>query len=429
MLLLLVEDELHIRLGIAEMLAGEGYQVLQAEGLQQAMACIDEEGPDAVLADINLPDGDGLALLDYCAGLRLEIPMIFMTAFGSRDLALQAIGRGAYDYITKPIRFDELFARLHRLRERERLKGQIQRKAMRKREAGRLALLGESAAMRAVRRAAEKAIHATSPVLITGETGVGKGLLAKLIHTSGAHGELPFVSINCASIPESLLESELFGYLRGAFTGADRNKKGLLDEVKGGTLFLDEVGELPLPLQAKLLHVLDDGRFRPLGGMRDHRFAGRIIAATNVPMERLLAEKRFRSDLYYRLSVLTIEIPPLRERVEDILPLAERIYRELAAELGRPRPAALPASLAAELMRQRWPGNVRQLRNHLERHLIFGEAEERTDAGTPPLAGVVRDFERAWIRRTIAECRGDKSAAAKRLGIGLSTLYRKLDGE
>jgi len=428
MLLLLVEDELHIRLGIAEMLRDDGYHVLQAGDLQQSMRLIDEESPDAILADINLPDGDGFSLLHYCEQRKLEIPVIFMTAFGSRDLALQAISQGACDYITKPIRFDELFARLHRLRETQLLKQQVHRNAVNKRKESRLALLGASPAMRVVRHAAEKAIQTNAPVLITGETGVGKGLLAELIHSCGPRSDLPFVSINCASIPENLLESELFGYRKGAFTGAEGNKKGLLDEVGGGTLFLDEIGEMPLNLQAKLLHVLDHGHYRPLGSTRDHSFAGRIISATNVATERLLAGNHFRSDLYYRLSVLTIEIPPLRERVEDLLPLAERIYQELASELGRSQPTRLPLSLAAEIQQQHWPGNVRQLRNYLERSLIFSSDEVRPEKEDEPLlADVVRRFERGWIQRTVAECGGDKALAARRLGIGISTLYRKLD--
>ncbi|MDX8414126.1 MAG: sigma-54 dependent transcriptional regulator [Mariprofundales bacterium] len=426
MLLLLVEDEHYIRVGIAEMLSDEGYQVVQAENLQQALQLIADESPDAILSDINLPDGDGFALLESCKAQQVDIPIIFMTAFGNRELAVQAINQGAYDYISKPLRFDELFARLHRLSEMQRLKDQLHRKVTRKLEEGKLAVLGKSSAMQSVRKVAEKAMCSSAPILITGETGVGKGLLAKLIHSGGERKDLPFVSINCASIPENLLESELFGYRKGAFSGADRNKKGLLEEAEG-TLFLDEIGEMPMLLQAKLLHVLDSKMFRPLGSTKDRSFEGRVIAATNLPTALLLGSDRFRSDLYYRLSVVTIDIPPLRQRVEDIVPLAERIYCELELEMGRsPQPISMAQVLT--LQQQAWPGNIRQLRNHLERMLILdGDATEEEGMERPSLADVTEQFERDWVLRTIAECDGDKAAAAQRLAIGLSTLYRKLD--
>ncbi len=427
MLILLVEDEKHIRVGIAEMLLDEGYQVVQAGTLDEALRMVESERPDVVLSDIHLPDGDGFSLLQRCRNMAVELPVIFMTAFGGRDVALQAISQGAYDYIAKPLRFDELFARLHRIRELQELRGQVQRDSARRQKMGALTTLGDSPAMCRVRRAAERAANSRAPVLILGETGVGKGMLAGLIHSEGMHRDRPMVSVNCASIPENLLESELFGYRKGAFTGAEGHKKGLLEEVGDGTLFLDEIGEMPLPLQAKLLHVLDHGFFRPLGGTRALRFTGRVVAATNVPAEELLQKKHFRSDLYYRLSVLVIEIPPLRERIEDLLPMAEQIYARLAEEMGRdPR---LPPALAATIRQQRWPGNVRELRNYLERALIFGESADEVDATPPSLSEVVQRFERDWIRRAISECGGDKAAAARRLGIGLSTLYRKMGDE
>lgn len=429
MMILIVEDEAHIRTGIAEMLRDEGYTTIEAGSIKEGIALAAQETPDVILGDIHLPDGEGFRILHYCRDQGLDTSIMFMTAFGSRELAIQAISEGAYDYIAKPIRFDELFARLHRLREMRQLRGQVQRKVSRKLEESQLAILGDSAPMQAVRSIAGKAASCDAPVLITGETGVGKGLLAKLIHASSKRQTEPFVSINCASIPENLLESELFGYRKGAFTGADRNKKGLLEEAGDGTLFLDEIGEMPPPLQAKLLHVLDDAMFRPLGDTKTLRFTGRIVAATNIAVGQLLKGVRFREDLYYRLSVITIDIPPLRQRPEDLLPLAERIYRELATEIGRPA-GALPAVLARRIQHHDWPGNVRELRNFLERALILGEENEadRGDAGETTLAEALRWFESAWIRRVIDECGGDKAEAAKRLDIGLSTLYRKTEG-
>jgi len=424
MQILIVEDELHIRTGIAEMLSDEGYTVLQASTVSEGIDLVDQESPAVVLCDINLPDGDGFRVLHYCQSQKHQCAVMFMTAFGNRELAVQAITEGAADYISKPIRFDELFARLHRINEMQNLRGQVRRKVAKKVVESELSVLGDSPPMQRVRRIAEKAAGSEAALLITGETGTGKGLLTKLIHATSSRKEHALVSINCASIPETLLESELFGYRKGAFTGADKNKQGLLESVGEGTLFLDEIGEMPLLLQAKLLHVLDDGSFRPLGGMQNQRFNGRVIAATNANLEEKIAEKAFREDLFYRLSVLTIEIPPLRERAEDILLLAEKIYNDLAEEMGHGQ-TALPIDLLKGLQTNPWPGNVRQLRNHLERMLILdGDSED--EITSPTLSEALIQFEAAFIQRTVMEYSGDKSIAAKQLGIGLSTLYRKL---
>ncbi|HKI62314.1 MAG TPA: sigma-54 dependent transcriptional regulator [Mariprofundaceae bacterium] len=424
MLILIIEDERRIREGIAQMLTEDGYDVLQAETMEQGIALVESEFPAVVLSDINLPDGDGFTALRYCLNKGIETSFIFMTAFGSRDVAIQAIQEGAYDYVSKPLRFDELFARLKRLEEMQNLKGQVNRKSERKLAESRLAILGDSPPMQRVKVLAGKAAESDAPLLITGETGVGKGLLAKLVHATSHRSKQPFISINCASIPENLLESELFGYHKGAFTGADKNKKGLFDEVGEGTLFMDEIGEMSIPLQAKLLHVLDDGTFRPLGSTRDLHFRGRMIAATNVALEDMIVSRDFRQDLFYRLSVLTIEVPPLRSRHDDLLPLAESIYRELSSEMGRPFDR-LPLEVAQEVQNQAWPGNVRELRNYLERTLIFGETPMEDAGDEVTLADAVHRFERSWIERVILECGGDKAAAAERLGVGLSTLYRK----
>lgn len=425
MLILLIEDEQRIREGISQMLVEEGYDVLEAASLAQAKQQL-EESPAIVLSDINLPDGDAFMLLSYCHACGMDASFIFMTAFGSRDLAIKAFAQGAADYISKPLRFDELFARLHRIKEMQSLRGQVQRKALRKLAVSSLATLGASKAMQSVKTMAEKAAGCDVPLLITGETGVGKGLLAKLIHASSPRNEKAFISVNCASIPETLLESELFGYRKGAFTGADQNKKGLLEEASDGVLFLDEIGEMPLLLQAKLLHVLDDGAFRPLGSTKSLQFKGRIITATNVLPQDLAQGSAFRTDLYYRISVISIDIPPLRDRPEDVLPLAERMYQELAADMGK-QVQALPSLLVMQLQQQSWPGNVRQLRNHLERALIFDD--ETVPVNKPSLHESLQYFEQALIKRTLEECKGNKEAAAQQLGLALSTLYRKLDGK
>ncbi len=424
MQILIVEDELHIRASIAEMLSDEDYDVLQAKTVSEGIDLIERESPAVVLCDINLPDGDGFRVLHFCQSQQQQCAVMFMTAFGNRELAVQAITEGADDYISKPIRFDELFARLHRIREMQNLRGQVRRKTAKKVVESELSVLGDSPPMQRVRRVAEKASSSQAPLLITGETGTGKGLLTKLIHATSSRKGHPLVSINCASIPENLLESELFGYRKGAFTGADRNKQGLLESVGEGTLFLDEIGDMPLLLQAKLLHVLDDGSFRPLGAMQSQRFKGRVIAATNADLSKQIAQKKFREDLFYRLSVLTIEIPPLRQRVEDILLLAEKIYVDLAEEMGHAH-TGLPLELLKTLQTNPWPGNVRQLRNYLERMLILG-GEPEDEIISPTLSEALVQFESVFIQRTVTECGGDKSSAAERLGIGLSTLYRKL---
>jgi len=425
MLILIIEDERRIREGIAQMLAEDGYDVLEAGDVETGIASIEREEPPVVLTDINLPDGDGFTVMRYCQHQGMETAFIFMTAFGSRDVAIQAIQEGAYDYISKPLRFDELFARLKRLQEMQDLKGQVKRKSERKLAESRLAVLGDSIPMQRIRKLAARSAGSGAPLLITGETGVGKGLLAKLVHASGTRRKHALVSINCASIPENLLESELFGYRKGAFTGADHNKKGLFEEVGEGTIFLDEIGEMPMPLQAKLLHVLDDGRFRPLGGTRDLHFKGRVIAATNVKLEDMIAERTFRQDLYYRLSVLSIEVPPLRNRPDDLMPLAENIYRELAVNMGRPA-ERMPVDVAGQVQQRMWSGNVRELKNYLERALIFGDESGDEDMDMT-LTEAMHRFERSWIERVIDDCGGDKALAAARLGVGLSTLYRKLE--
>jgi len=425
-LILIIEDERRIREGIAQMLAEEAYDLLEAETMEQGINMIESEAPSVVLSDINLPDGDGFTALRYCQHKGIDVPFIFMTAFGSRDVAIQAIQAGAYDYVSKPLRFDELFARLKRLEELQHLKGQVARKSERKLAEGRLAVLGDSVPMQRVRRLAAKASGSNAPLLITGETGVGKGMLAKLVHASSQRSKHPFVSINCASIPENLLESELFGYRRGAFTGADKNHKGLFEEVGEGTLFLDEIGEMPMQLQAKLLHTLDDRTFRPLGSTRNLHFKGRVIAATNVVLEQMIENRAFRQDLYYRLSVLSIEVPPLRNRPDDLLPLAESIYRELATEMGRPT-EHMPLAISGQVQQRMWKGNVRELKNYLERALIFGDDSIEEDLDLT-LAEAISRFEHSWAKRVIADCGGDKTIAARRLGIGLSTLYRKLEG-
>jgi len=435
MKILIVEDERHIRQGIVEMLAEEGYEMLEADSLQAAYDQLADGNIDMILSDIRLPDGDGFDLLRALKVQNNPLPCILMTAFGNRELAEQALKNGAYDYISKPIRFDELLARLMRLNERLELEQQLNTMSAAIRGGSKLTSLGSSQAMHHVRHLAEKATAVRSPVLIEGETGVGKGRLVKLIHASGVNASEPLVQLNCSAIPSELMESELFGHKKGAFSGADRNREGLLTAAGKGTLFLDEIGELPLPMQAKLLHVLDDGRFRPVGDTREQTFEARVIAATNRNLREEIQQKRFREDLYFRLDVLRIRIPPLRERQEDIVPLAIHILKEHDNE-ATASIAPLDTDQCLWLQNQAWPGNVRELRNTLERALLLSrdrklcipptETEHKMESKN--LVEAVAHFERNMILQTIAHCQGDKERAANKLAIGLSTLYRKLEG-
>lgn len=432
--ILVVEDERHIRQGIVEVLSEEGYAVSEADSLQGAFDQLADENIDAILSDIRLPDGDGFDILRALKAQNNPVPCILMTAFGNRDLAEQALKNGAYDYISKPIRFDELLARLMRLNEKLDLERQINTLSAAIRGGTELSSLGNSQAMQHVRHLAEKAAAVHSPLLIEGETGVGKGRLVKRIHASGVNASEPLVRLNCSAIPAELMESELFGHKKGAFSGADRDREGLLAAAGKGTLFLDEIGELPLPMQAKLLHVLDDRQFRRVGDTREQTFEARVVAATNRNLKDEIQHKHFREDLYFRLDVLRIRIPPLRERQEDIVPLAIHLLKELGNEttaLTKP----LDTAQCLWLQEQPWPGNVRELRNILERSLLLAHdgkmrippGQTEAEVESTNMAEAVTRFEHHLILQTIEHCQGNKEDAAKELGIGLSTLYRKLE--
>ncbi len=436
MKILIVEDELHIRQGVMEVLSEEGYGVLEAVSLQTAYDQLEDKSIDAILSDIRLPDGDGFDLLRTLKAQNNPVPCILMTAFGNRDLASQALMEGAYDYVAKPLRFDELMARLERLEEKLSMRCQIQQAESDIRARGKLAILGDSSPMREVRSLIEKAATFPSPVMIEGETGVGKGLVARLLHSTSHYHNQPFVRLNCAAIPRDLMESELFGHKRGAFSGANRDREGLLATADKGTLFLDEIGELPTVMQTKLLHVLDEHRFRPVGSTKEQNFRARVIAASNHDFKKMVMEGIFRQDLYYRLDVLNIHIPPLRKRHEDIIPLSIRLLKQLCEEMAQPCPE-LSQEQRLWLQSQEWPGNVRELCNTLEKSLLLSAGRNFTlpfqqalpTGSTLTLDSVTKNFERSLIQQTITSCHGDKTEAARRLDIGVSTLYRKLEDQ
>ena len=438
---LIIDDEPGLRQSLGLLLADAGYEVT-AEGdprraLERALA----ESFDLVLCDVRMPELSGLDFLRrYRAGDGAAL-VIMMSAYGGEDAALAAMKEGAYDYLPKPFRPDEVILTLRKAEEREGLRHEIAGlRAQLDGGPGERGVIGESAAMQeALKLVARVAEHATT-VLITGESGTGKEVIARAVHRASLRTGRAFVAINCAAIPESLLESELFGHVRGAFTGATADKAGLFETADGGTLLLDEIGEMPLPLQAKLLRVLQESEIRRVGDQRTKKVNVRVIAATARDLAADAAAGRFREDLYYRLAVVTIRLPPLRERREDITPLARHFIDRLARRLGRTLKAA-PETLTW-LAEQEWRGNVRELENSIERAAVLsaGDTLQPSDfetqgraasagasGGVEPLHVAVERAERAAIVAALAQANGNRRTAAQLLDVSLRTLFYKID--
>lgn len=437
--ILVAEDQPGVRSFLAAALEDANFAVLEAEDGAAAIALLEQREFDVVLTDLRMPKADGMAVLARARAIAPETAVIVLTAFGSIERAVEAMRLGAADFLTKPVEspavlvlaVERALGERHLRRENERLR----------RDAtpvpGFDAVVHEGPAMRGLLKLARAVAPTRSTVLLTGESGTGKEVLARAIHTAGAGPEAPFVAVNCAALPGDLLESELFGHERGAFTGASAVRVGRFELAGEGTLFLDEVGELPAPLQAKLLRVLQEGTFERVGGTRTLRFPGRIIAATNRDLRRRVAEGGFREDLFYRLNVFPLHLPPLRERPEDILPLATHLLRGLAVRVGKP-PLRLDPEAATLLSRYPWPGNVRELANVLERAAILatddrivpdllpveltdGLSEDGTTSGD-----TLQDLERRAILEAIAAEGGNRRKASERLGISLRTLQYRL---
>lgn len=451
---LIIDDEAAVRQILASTVARAGHTVATASNVKEAAAQLVRGDVDVALCDIRMPDGDGVELVRSFRGGGIDTQFIMVTAFASVETAVEALRAGATDYMIKPIRTEEL---LHRLAQAEALRGlKAENKALRRLVSGegeRGLFHFSSPAMAAAERLAAKVSTTDSTVLITGESGTGKGVLARSIHEQSTRSEAPFLPVNCGAIPENLLESEFFGHTKGAFSGADRARKGLFVHADRGTLFLDEIGELPLHMQTKLLHVIEDKEVRPIGSEQARRVDVRIIAATNRNLQDMVKEGRFREDLYFRLSQFHIHIPPLRERREDIPRLIRFILQNAAG--AEHKPYTIEPEAERALIEYDWPGNVREIENVLNRACILAEEgvirlsdlpadivqHGRTNAtpastGTstvcfPGLSGGLRDqlrrIEAEIILRTLSECGGDRKAAARRLEIGLSSLYRKLD--
>ena len=447
---LVVDDEPAIRQVLVAAITKAGYAVESAGSAAEALAKLDKAPFDVVISDVFMPVTDGIELLRLARAKGHGATFIMVTAFASVDSAIDAIKAGAWDYITKPLRNEEI---LHCLEQIDALRGlREENKALRTLVLGpeQGSFRFESPAMQAVERLITRVAPTDSTVLITGESGTGKGVTARRLHELSARRDGPFVAVNCGAIPENLIESELFGHTKGAFTSADRARKGLFLQADRGTIFLDEIGELPLAMQTKLLHVLEAKEVRALGSEASRKIDVRIVAATNRDLPTMVADGRFREDLFFRLSVFQITMPPLRERRNDIPTLLHHVIAQRVMPAGSGVALSLDPEAEDLLVNFSWPGNVRQLENVLHRAAILADggcirvvdlppevssmaATSADRAGLAAAGGEgtlrerVRRFELSLIRRAIDEAGGDRRLAAQRLGIGLSSLYRKLE--
>jgi len=439
--ILIVDDEKDICMALNFILTKEGYAVKEAYNGEQALERIKQENFDIIMTDIKMEKMDGFEVLKQAQTITPETSVIMMTAFASVVSAVEAMRAGAADYITKPFINDEIRMTIKRiLQSRElQMENQILRQELSQRQTAFTNIIGSSEPMQKVFSVMEKVIPNKSNILITGDSGTGKGLVAQAIHEAGPRKDKPFIAINCGAIPENLLESELFGHKKGAFTSANEDKKGLITMAHTGTLFLDEVGELPQALQVKLLHVLQTRELTPVGDTRVITVDVRIIAATNADLMQRVKETKFREDLYYRLNVIEIHMPSLRERRDDI-PLLIKHYLGIAAKEAEKNIKDIDYEAMQALLAYDWPGNIRELRNTIERATVLADGEMITihdlpdkfrtldieGVSTSSLRQALDEFEREYIRRSMTESKGNKETAATKLGIDLATLYRKL---
>ncbi len=434
--ILLVDDDAGVRLGVRTYLETCGYQVDETDTCAGALARLNSDLPDVVLLDYALPDGNALDLLRTMKGQGLDVPVIVLTAHGSIELAVTAIKEGAEQFLTKPIEMASLAVVVDRVLEHRQNTRRVE--AVRPRRGGPATDLfaGPSRAIQALAHDAQSVAGCDAPVLIEGETGTGKGVLARWIHESGGRAQEAFVDLNCAGLPRDLLESELFGHEKGAFTGAVGVKRGLIEAAHRGTMFFDEIGETDLAVQPKLLKVVEERRFRRLGDVSERRVDVRFIAATNRNLAQLVERGQFREDLFYRVNTMVLRLPPLRERRDDIPLIAAHLLEQLAHDLRRPVPQLDDAAVAA-LLQHSWPGNVRELRNVLERAMLLAASSvlHRADlrlngaaakAPSSQPADTLRDVEWQHIQRVLAEEGGNVPRASRRLGVPRSTLYQRL---
>ncbi len=443
--ILVVDDDRALCELLDEDLSRRGHQVVTALQVAAARELLHDQEFDLVLTDLNMPGSSGIEFCAELQGNRPDLPVVIMTAFGSLETAIAALRAGAYDFVIKPVDLDLLNICLNRalqhrhLQEKVRLLNDQVRRQQPDDE-----LLGDSAALQQVKQQIARIADLETSVLISGESGTGKELVARALHRQSSRSEGAFVALNCAALPENLLESELFGHVRGAFTDARETRKGLFVEASGGTLLLDEIAEMPLSLQPKLLRVLQDQRVRPLGGSDEIACDVRVLAASHRDLDEAVSQGRFRSDLYYRLNVIQLELPPLRERGNDILLLALNFIQQLSKKFNK-SVSGLAQPAAACLLKYHWPGNVRELRNVIERALALSYHDlitvedlpsqlQQPGSETPLPAGLVdpgtilslEEMERRYIRQVLEQLDGNRTLAARLLGVDRKTLYRKL---
>jgi DNA-binding NtrC family response regulator len=440
--ILVAEDDPAILESLVEVLGDEGYRVTAVADGTRAVAAMNTQEFDLVLSDLRMPGTDGIEVLQYCREIAPQTLVLLMTAHATVETAVEALRRGASDYLIKPVLFEDLLRKIDQLLQHRQLAWECQLLRSQMERAWDFEnLIGRSQAMQEVMRLVRRVAPTPTTVLITGESGVGKEVVARAIHHFSDFGEHVFLPVNCGAIPENLLESQLFGHLRGAFTGATSNQEGLFQRARGGTIFLDEIGDLPLNLQVKLLRTIEDKEILPVGSNTPVTVAVRAIAATNRDLAELVEEGRFRDDLYYRLNVVNIEIPPLRERRDDIPPLLEHFMRRLNRDLKKNYKGADSTTMKLFLSLP-WKGNVRELANVIEHAMILGDGEWiqvqdlprilRQDVNLLAQAGddlreALRAYEKAHIEHVLHKVDFDKKGAAERLGLSLSSLYRKIE--
>jgi DNA-binding NtrC family response regulator len=450
--ILIVDDERPILITLEALLERHGYQVDTAPTAAQGLKLLKSKSPALVLLDLQLPDAEGLEMLDRIKTELPDMQVIILTAHDSLHNAIESIKRGAYHFISKPYASEELLSLVENALEKQFLVHEAEKLREKTEQLEKRLEMAETRATPIFTskpmQQVDELINAMGPsdanVLIVGESGVGKEVIANAIHARSRRAGRPIVKLNCAAFPQTMIEGELFGYVKGAFTGAVHDFSGMIAAADGGTLFLDEISDMPLDLQTRFLRVLQEREYRPLGSTRTMKADFRVIASTNRPIAQALAENRLRSDLYYRLNTFQIEVPPLRERKQDIPPLIALFLRQFAQQLGKPEPDVAPDAFQ-KLLDYAWPGNVRELQNAIEYAVVLARkgfigvkelpAEvqlptvlQQTERGAPPRTGVqsLDDVERNTILQALAECHGNKKKAAQLLGIQRPTLYNKM---
>ena len=442
--LLLIDDDTAVCDAVGSTLNQRGFHVVSAHTGADALVALERGEFDVVVSDLNMPGMSGLELCRRAHATRPNLPVVLVTAFGSTETAVAALRAGVYDFITKPIQIPELLLTLSRALEHRQLKEENkQLRATVARQRPHPEMIGESPVMQAVHSTLARLMDTDASVLITGESGTGKELVAQAVHRLGSRSAGPLVAFNCAAVPDTMLESELFGHVRGAFTDASTTRKGLFVEANGGTLFLDEIGEMPLSTQVKLLRSLQERKVRPIGSEREVPFDARLVYATSRDLESDVAEQRFRADLYYRINVIRIQMPPLRARGNDVLLIAESFVRRFAEQARREVPG-LDAAVRAQLLKYPWPGNVRELQNCIERAIALSQGPCITLEDLPdhiatfegknfvlPLENPLEllpmdEVERRYVLQVLQAVNGSKTQAALALGFDRRTLHRKL---